>query len=85
MQTIASLATIFVIVHSPAPELQPIWLNPADIVTMREPVTDHLDRDVHCAITTSDGKFVSTAETCEMVRILIRDPLQTDQILRLRR
>jgi hypothetical protein len=48
---------------------QVISVNPAEIVSLREPRGDgHFDKDVHCLIHTVDGKFISVTETCDIVR-----------------
>jgi hypothetical protein len=48
---------------------QVIDINPAEIVSLREPRGDgHFDKDVHCLIHTADGKFITVIETCQIVR-----------------
>jgi hypothetical protein len=52
---------------------QVIEINPAEIVSLREPRGDHFDKDVHCLIHTSDGKFIAVLETCQAVGRKIDD------------
>jgi uncharacterized protein YlzI (FlbEa/FlbD family) len=50
------------------PDGQALKINPKAIVSLRAPRgTDHLNKDVHCLVFTSDGKYVGVQETCEQV------------------
>lgn len=58
-----------VLVTLTGPGGQTIDVNPAEIVSLREPRGDsHFDKDVHCLIHTADGKFISVIESCAAVR-----------------
>lgn len=50
------------------PENQQIFVNPAEVVTIRRPRgPDHFDPSVKCLLHMADGKFVAVIETCETV------------------
>jgi uncharacterized protein YlzI (FlbEa/FlbD family) len=48
---------------------RPIKINPKDIVSLRAPPVggDHLNKDVHCLVFMSDGKYIGVKETCDQV------------------
>jgi hypothetical protein len=53
------------------PDGQVIVVNPQSVVsirTVREPTKGQFGKDVQCLIHTSDGKFLSVVESCEVVR-----------------
>lgn len=55
-----------------------IEVNSDEIVTLRPPrgqEQDHIHKNIHCVIFTTDGKFVSVTETCDKVHELMdEDP-----------
>lgn len=63
---IASTITFFVMFTGP--EHQVIQINPEKVTTFRRPRgNDHLGKETHCVIFTTDGKFISVVESCEEV------------------
>ena len=53
------------------PDGQRIDVNPADVVTVRQPrgsESDHFDPDIKCLISTVDGKFIAVTTDCATVR-----------------
>jgi hypothetical protein len=55
------------------PDGQTVWINPADVVSVREPRGEgHFDADVHCLLYTADSKFIAVTETCDQVRIRLK-------------
>ena len=66
---ILELYLVLNLVELTGPEKQIITINPETVVTLRAPRNKgHLDNDVKCIIHTSDGKFVSVIEECDVVR-----------------
>jgi hypothetical protein len=62
--------TRFITLHIPGGGF--VELSPDKVVTMREPAIEgHINKNVHCLVTTDDGKFIGVAETCEDVRTKI--------------
>jgi hypothetical protein len=60
----ALAALLFILVHGP--DGQEIELNIAEISSIRQPrsAEDHFNKDVHCLIFMTNGKFVGVEETC---------------------
>ena len=54
-------------VHSPDGLV--IEINPHEISSIRQPpsVAGHFDKDVHCLIIMTNGKFIATSEDCQTV------------------
>jgi hypothetical protein len=52
-----------------------LYINPDEVVTLRSPTQQSLLQEgVKCAISTTDGKFVSVIETCdEVLRVIGRE------------
>jgi hypothetical protein len=73
MQLAAQIVYHLIILHGPGGHV--IAINPAEVVTVREPREDegHLAGGVHCIITTGDGKFSAVVETCAEVRKIARE------------
>jgi uncharacterized protein YlzI (FlbEa/FlbD family) len=48
---------------------RPIKVNPKDIVSLRVPPSsgDHVSKDAHCLVFTSDGKYIGVQESCDQV------------------
>jgi hypothetical protein len=66
------IATVLITLTGPGGQV--IEINPAEIVSLREPRGDgHLDKDVHCLIHTTDGKFIAVKETCVIVHERIEE------------
>jgi hypothetical protein len=59
-----------------APDGQIVDINPSKIVSLREQQGNHHD-DVHCIISTSDGKYIGVVETCQTVLKMFND--ETDR------
>ena len=58
------------------PDGQIVWLNPAEISTLRMPTSADLKRHfpsgARCIVVMSNGKFVAVTETCAGIRSLLR-------------
>jgi len=55
---------------------QIIYVNPQQVTSVRQPKgvdTGHFAPGVHCLIYTTSGKFITVAESCEVVRSMLRD------------
>ncbi|HKW23470.1 MAG TPA: hypothetical protein VJO13_18965 [Ktedonobacterales bacterium] len=65
-----SLAALLIELHGA--DGQRYWLNPAEITTAREPpaadLHRHFAQGARCVVLTTDGKFIATRETCDVVR-----------------
>lgn len=62
--------TVLALVALNGPNGQVIWVNPDQIVSirkMREDKKNEVAAWVNCAIETETGKFVNTADTCDVV------------------
>lgn len=56
---------------------QVIWLNPETVISVREPrgvPQGHWPADTKCVVMTVDGKFLTTAESCNRVRQKLSPP-----------
>lgn len=50
-----------------------VEVNPQRIVSLRQPRGgEHFAPGSHCLVFTSDGKYISTRETCEEIHIILR-------------
>lgn len=47
---------------------QLIWVNPAEIVSVRAPATNLLHHDIKCTLQTADGKLINVTDSCDEVR-----------------
>jgi hypothetical protein len=63
-------SAVFYLVELTGPNNQPIDINPATVVSIRERRAGetHLQKGVRCVIHTSDGKFIAVLEDCDTVR-----------------
>jgi hypothetical protein len=60
---------LVVLVYLTGPDDQRIEVNPETVVTVREPRgTQHLAKGIQCLIHTTDGKFITVKENCDIVR-----------------
>jgi hypothetical protein len=76
MKIVLAVLLALDLVRVTAPDGLPVDLNPQKIISMREPrETDARtsNEKVRCIVFTEDGKFVSTLETCDKIRAMIRD------------
>jgi hypothetical protein len=65
------LAAVLVVLHGPGGH--DILINPSTVTSMTGPRSGkNISDDVKCLINTTDGKFISVIETCDVVRDLIR-------------
>lgn len=51
---------------------QIVWVNPSQVISIREPRgvnQGHWARGTKCLVLTVDGKFFTTIEPCEQVRV----------------
>jgi len=54
--------------YGPGTPPQGIWVNPAEVVTVREPQRkDGFAGGTRCVVTMGNGNLISTVETCEVV------------------
>jgi hypothetical protein len=60
-----------VLVHVPGGD--ELELNPHEVSSIREPkdVQEHFQRDVHCIIVMTNGKFIGAVEDCRTVKMMI--------------
>jgi hypothetical protein len=59
----------FIVVHAPGGAA--IEINPSQIVLLRERTVqtgEHITKDANCQITFSDGKYITTIETCAEIK-----------------
>jgi hypothetical protein len=62
-------AALIALVELHGPDGQRYYVNPAEISSVREPVTrEHFAAGTHCIIVTTNGRFLATREGCEEVR-----------------
>jgi hypothetical protein len=57
------------------PNGQALFINPAQIVSVRQPRglnTGHWPHGTNCLVTTVDGKYVTTLETCPQIKELLK-------------
>lgn len=55
-----------ILIRLHGPDNQIIYINPTTVVSVRPPRSlDHVSPTIHCLLHTTDGKFISVAETCE--------------------
>ena len=72
MLEVLLIAAAFIQLH--APDGQVIYLNPEHITNLRKPRgTDqgHFIRGTQCVVFTTDGKYLSIAESCERIREML--------------
>jgi hypothetical protein len=68
-----ALALSLVLLHGP--KAHEIYINPDSVTTMRSAPgahNEHFTDEARCMLNTSDGKFISVVETCEVVRGLFQ-------------
>ena len=66
-------ALLLLELHAPSSN-QIIWVNPAEIVSVREPrptAREHWAPGVHCVLIMANNNFISVRETC---REVLRQP-----------
>jgi hypothetical protein len=62
-----ALALVFVVLTGAGG--QKIFVNPAEVTTLRQPrETEHYDLDVQCVVGMANGKFFGVEETCETAK-----------------
>jgi hypothetical protein len=75
MSTARSVLLGLLLLHSP--DGREIYIRPDSVTTMRAAVSGHKNKLVtdtaRCVLHTTDGKFSSVRETCQMVRALFQD------------
>ena len=61
------------LVQLTGPNGQRIYINPVDVVTIRQPTAgaDHFHAAVQCVIFTVDGRWLGVVESCDNVERLI--------------
>jgi hypothetical protein len=66
-------ALVLSLVQLTGPDGQLVEVNPAHVVTVREPrnIEGHFHNDVKCLVHLDDGKFVAVIEPCAVVRALL--------------
>jgi hypothetical protein len=61
------------------PDEQTIWVNPAEVVSIRTPRgTGDLHEDIQCVLTTADGKFISLTDLCSVVSQKLNGEITTE-------
>jgi len=69
-----SLALLLNLVTVHAPDGETITLNAQEISSIRTPRdsdVDHLQKDVHCVLWMTNGKFIGTTESCvDIIRMI---------------
>jgi uncharacterized protein YlzI (FlbEa/FlbD family) len=49
------------------PSGQEIFVNPDEVVSIRQPQTQLLHENIHCTLQTVDGKLINVIEDCDAV------------------
>ena len=66
------LVTAIILIHITGPTGNRIDVNPADIVSLRQPqIPGFYDAKVKCVIYTLDASFIGSQETCQQIRAMI--------------
>jgi hypothetical protein len=71
-----SLIVALALVTLTGPDGQKIDVNPAEVVTVREPrasILEHIAPGTKCLLHMADGKMVMVVETCDEVRLRLLD------------
>lgn len=50
-----------------------VYVNPEQVVSLTVPMGKLISGKVGCIVAFADGKFLSVKETCDEVRVLMRD------------
>jgi hypothetical protein len=71
---VALASIVLVELHGPTGQL--IYVNPAEVTTIREPLAaSHFAREVRCLIYLTNRNFITVRETCDRVRVkLLSNP-----------
>jgi hypothetical protein len=69
-------AVFLLLLH--APDGQAIEINPHEVSSIREPPKghDHVQKDVHCVVFMTNGKFIGVVEDCKTVVDRFEDALK---------
>ena len=63
------IATMLTLIVLTGPDGQRIYVNPAEVVSVRGPRGEgHFASDIHCLVGTVDGKFIAVVESCDIVK-----------------
>lgn len=65
------IKTVVLLIALNGPGQQVIWVNPAEVVSVRAPrasMDDHFGPEVNCILQTADGKLIAVADECDVVR-----------------
>lgn len=65
------LLAAVILITLDGPEGQTIYVNPANIVSVRPPQTDLIHPGIKCTLQTNDGKLINVVDTCEEVLLRI--------------
>lgn len=72
---LALIASSLIVLH--AADGRPVTINPHQVTSLQQAKPGETNRflveGVHCLVNLTDGKFVSTRETCEVVRQFMDD------------
>lgn len=52
---------------------QTIYVNPAEVVSIRAPTSDLLHEGVKCSLQTADGRLVNVVNTCDEIHKLFNE------------
>jgi hypothetical protein len=62
------LLALLALIVLTGPDGQAIKVNPKSVVSLRAPRSgEHFNKDVHCVVFTSDGKYIGVQESCDQV------------------
>jgi hypothetical protein len=72
---IALVTSSLIVLH--AVDGRPVTINPSHVTSLQQAKPGEANRSfvegVHCMVNLTDGKFISTRETCETIRRLMDD------------
>lgn len=75
MNTVIAEVIVLILLHTPGGH--EVEINPSQIVSLRAAEGGEKNQlftgEVHCMVNTSDGKYITVAETCEQVHTLVKE------------
>jgi hypothetical protein len=66
------MITLILLIALQGTDGQVVWVNPSQVISIREPrgiSQGHWAQGTKCLVLTVDGKFFTTVESCEQVRV----------------
>jgi hypothetical protein len=79
MVIIAEIILAVHLVQFTGPDNQVVLINPDTVISIREPrgpKGEHFHPSTNCLIFTSDGKYTSVTESCNVVRDKLESPAE---------